>query len=85
MRSNPMDAEKRKALEAAGWKFYDDAADWLELTEEERRLVEERLAEGPRTPNAETQQVLRDADAGTNLTEFADTDDLFRKLGIRKD
>jgi hypothetical protein len=33
--------------------------------------------------NAETAQVLRDADAGKNLTRYVDEDDLFRKLGIK--
>jgi hypothetical protein len=33
--------------------------------------------------NAETAQVLRDADAGRNLTHYVDEDDLFRKLGIK--
>ena len=37
-----MDMQKRKALEAAGFRF-GDAADFLELTEEERRLVELRV------------------------------------------
>jgi hypothetical protein len=37
-----MDDKKRDALEAAGWEFC-DAEDLLELTEEERKLVEERL------------------------------------------
>jgi len=32
--------------------------------------------------NAETARVLRDADAGKNLTYYADTDDLFRKRGM---
>ena len=34
-------------------------------------------------PNARTRKALRDADAGKNLTEYADADDLFRKLGIQ--
>jgi len=38
-----MHAEKRKALEAAGWRF-GDAADFLGLSEEERRLLDLRLA-----------------------------------------
>ena len=38
-----MNAEKRKALQAAGWRL-GDAADFLGLTQEERRLVELRLA-----------------------------------------
>jgi hypothetical protein len=33
-------------------------------------------------PNARTRKTLRDADAGKNLTRYADEDDLFRKLGI---
>ena len=37
-----MDMGKRKALEAAGFRF-GDAADFLELTEEERLLVELRV------------------------------------------
>lgn len=34
-------------------------------------------------PNAETQKVLRDADAGRNLLgPFEDVDEMFRELGI---
>lgn len=33
--------------------------------------------------HAGTAQVLRDADAGKNLTRSVDEDDLFRKLGIK--
>ncbi len=40
-----MDSKKREALEAAGWRF-GDAADFLELTEEERQIVEFRLMVG---------------------------------------
>ncbi len=38
-----MNKEKRQALEEAGWVF-GDAEDFLELTDEERHLVELRLA-----------------------------------------
>jgi hypothetical protein len=38
-----MNVEKRKALEAAGWRV-GDAAEFLGLSDEERRLVELRLA-----------------------------------------
>ena len=38
-----MNIEKRQALEAAGWVF-EDAEEFLELTPEERELVELRLA-----------------------------------------
>jgi predicted XRE-type DNA-binding protein len=38
-----MDKRKRKALEAAGWVF-ENAEDFLELTPEERCLVELRIA-----------------------------------------
>jgi DNA-binding transcriptional regulator YiaG len=40
-----VDAKKREALEAAGWKV-GDAADFLGLTEEERQLIEFRLMVG---------------------------------------
>lgn len=38
-----MDPEKKKRIEAAGWKV-GDAADFLELTDVERQIVEVRLA-----------------------------------------
>jgi predicted XRE-type DNA-binding protein len=37
-----MNVRKRKALEAAGWKF-GDAADFLEMSEEERQLLDARV------------------------------------------
>jgi transcriptional regulator with XRE-family HTH domain len=37
-----MNAAKRKALEAAGWRF-GDAADFLALTDEERQLLDARI------------------------------------------
>jgi hypothetical protein len=37
--------EKRQVLETAGWKF-GDTSDFLELTEEERQVVEFRLTVG---------------------------------------
>lgn len=38
-----MDAAKRKAIEAVGWKV-GDAADFLEMSEEERQLLDTRVA-----------------------------------------
>ena len=38
-----MDSQKRKALEAAGWRF-GDAADFLEMTDEERQMLDARIA-----------------------------------------
>ena len=38
-----MDAAKRKAIEAAGWKV-GDAADFLEMSDEERQLLDTRMA-----------------------------------------
>jgi predicted XRE-type DNA-binding protein len=38
-----MDAAKRKAIEAAGWKV-GDAADFLEMSDEERQLLDTRVA-----------------------------------------
>src|SRR5262245_45459280 len=37
-----MNTEKRKKLEAAGYKIYDDAADWLGMSEEEKKLLDVR-------------------------------------------
>ena len=37
-----MQAEKRKALEAAGWRF-GDAADFLGMTDEERQMLDLRV------------------------------------------
>jgi predicted XRE-type DNA-binding protein len=37
-----MDTRKRKTLEAAGWKF-GDAADFLEMTDHERQLLNTRI------------------------------------------
>ena len=37
-----MDATKRKALEAADWKV-GDAADFLEMSDEERQLLDTRV------------------------------------------
>lgn len=44
-KANNVNKEKRSALEAAGWRF-GDAADFLELSDEERQLVELRLQVG---------------------------------------
>src|SRR5688500_11973713 len=38
-----MNSAKRAALEAAGWRF-GDAADFLEMTNEERQLLDARVA-----------------------------------------
>jgi len=38
-----MDATKRKALEAAGWKI-GDAADFLEMSDEEHQLLDARVS-----------------------------------------
>ncbi len=39
--TKPMNAAKRKALQAAGWKI-GDAADFLNMSEEERQLLDAR-------------------------------------------
>ncbi len=59
-----VDAKKREALEAAGWKI-GDAAEFLGLTEEERQMIEFRLMVGRgvrrlRESNQLTQQELAD-------------------------
>ena len=47
-----------------------------------RQLDEAAPCTRSHVPNARTRKTLRDADAGKNLTRYADEDDLFRKLGI---
>lgn len=37
-----MDSKKRKALEAVGWRF-GDAADFLEMPDEERQMLDARV------------------------------------------
>ena len=39
-----MDTRKRKAIEAAGWKV-GDAADFLEMNEDERQRLDTRVAQ----------------------------------------
>ena len=38
-----MDAEERAQMEAMGYAVVDDAADWLELTDVERQIVDLRI------------------------------------------
>jgi DNA-damage-inducible protein J len=37
-----------------------------------------------RIPNATTRKALRDAEDGRNLTEYADADELFTNLGVKR-
>lgn len=39
-----MDPQKRRRLESAGYSVYDTVDDWLKLTDEERKIVEFRIA-----------------------------------------
>ncbi len=41
-----VDAEERAKMEAMGYAIVDDAADWLELTDVERQIVDLRLRLG---------------------------------------
>ena len=41
-----MDAEERAQMEAMGYAVVDDAADWLELTDVERQIVDLRIKLG---------------------------------------
>ena len=86
----------RKKADRAGTGASDtknvSAADEIPVREtvpSEARLNPKRT--GPTRPrpctrshvlNGRTRKTLRDADAGKNLTRYADEDDLFRKLGI---
>jgi transcriptional regulator with XRE-family HTH domain len=61
-----MNKEKQKALEAAGWVF-EDAEDFLELTAEERAIVEMRV---------QLSRAVRESREKLNMTQA----DLARKL-----
>jgi predicted XRE-type DNA-binding protein len=42
LKESAMNTKQKKALEAAGWKF-GDAADFLEMTDQERQLLDARV------------------------------------------
>jgi predicted XRE-type DNA-binding protein len=61
-----MNKEKRQALEASGWVF-GDAEDFLELTREERDMVELRLAVSSAVRRRRLKQRLTQAQAAKIL------------------
>lgn len=61
-------AEKRARLEALGYRFYDDAADWLGLSEDEKKLLDVRMS---------VTQAIRDLRESLGLTQAQ----LAEKLG----
>ena len=56
-----MDAEERAKMEAMGYAVVDDAADWLELTEVERQIVELRVRLGREVRRRRTEAGLSQA------------------------
>jgi hypothetical protein len=80
-----VDAKKRQALEAAGWRF-GDAADFLELTDEERQIVEFRLMVGRgvrrlRENHRLTQQQLADR-IGSTQSRIAKIEAASREVSL---
>lgn len=69
-----MDTAKRKALEAAGWKF-GDAEDFL-------RGMEQPMAKSTRKAryNPETMKAIEEADAGKGLIRYPSVETIFRDL-----
>ena len=63
-----MDPAERDRLEKAGYRVYDDAADWLGLTDDEKRLLDLRM---------EVTQAIRDLRESLGLTQAQ----LAEKLG----
>jgi len=61
-----MDAAKRKALEAAGWKF-GDAADFLEMSDGERQLLDARVEIALAIRRQREAHHLSQADLGAKL------------------
>jgi predicted XRE-type DNA-binding protein len=56
-----MDAEERTKLEAVGYSVVDDAADWLELTDVERQIVDVRVRLGREIRRRRTEAGLSQA------------------------
>ena len=56
-----MDAEERAKMEAMGYAVVDDAADWLELTEVERQIVDLRVRLGREIRRRRTEAGLSQA------------------------
>jgi predicted XRE-type DNA-binding protein len=61
-----MDVTKRKALEAAGWKI-GDAADFLEMSDEERQLLDARVTIALAIRQQREAQELSQKDLGARL------------------
>ena len=60
-----MDAEERAKMEAMGYAIVDDAADWLELSEVERQIVDVRVKLGREIRR-------RRSDAGLSQAQLAE-------------
>ena len=80
-----MYTEKRQVLETAGWKF-GDTSDFLELTEEERQIVEFRLIVGRgvrrlRENHRLTQQQLADR-IGSSQSRVAKIEAASREVSL---
>ena len=65
-----MDAEKRKALEAAGWKF-GDATDFLGMSDDERQLLDARveMARAIRTTREKMKLSQKDLAGRLNISQ----------------
>ncbi len=61
-----MDAAKRKSLESAGWKF-GDAADFLEMSSEERQLLDARVKLATAIRDARHARQLSQKELGVKL------------------
>jgi ribosome-binding protein aMBF1 (putative translation factor) len=61
-----MKIEKRRALEAAGWKF-GDAADFLEMTPEERQMLELRMSAARAVRRLREEQKLSQAELARRI------------------
>jgi predicted XRE-type DNA-binding protein len=61
-----MEATKRKALEAAGWKV-GDAADFLEMSDEERQLLNARVSLALAIRRQREAQDMSQKELGTRL------------------
>jgi ribosome-binding protein aMBF1 (putative translation factor) len=62
-----MDAEERAKMDAMGYAVVDDAADWLELTEVERQIVDLRVRLGREVRRRRTEAGLSQAQLAVKI------------------
>jgi len=69
--------KRLKILDLFGTIDYDEDYDYKQQRNQTKRLPFDVVI-----PNKTTEEVFKDTDAGRNLVQFDNADDMFKKLGI---